>query len=421
MPGVRACTLGLRLDLPPSSHCEELTEVTPWSVESEALGDFYNTIFDEWIRRDVGRVYIMNFEWMLYAWLGGQGPICYLNSRCGNCIIIEHNGDVYSCDHYVYPEFKLGNVLSDQAASLIASPKQQEWGRIKERTLPESCRECEVGGICRGGCPKHRFAKTYLGEPGQNYLCAGYKTFYTHTRKYMQGMAKLAELGVPCDTIMEAIDHPVMIPARNGWNEHTDAFLLKVNSNGTLAWNKIYNSTYESYVYSVVATSDGGYALAGNLYNYDTDNNNMYLIKTNANGIYQWNQTYGNTDSDYAYAVIQAKDGSYVLAGYTSSSITRSYDALLVKAYANGTQEWRQTIGGSAAERARAVVATPDGGYVLAGYINAPTTSYDVYLVKVPVTLELGLAQVSLTTNTITIYRGADDTYWQYVRVKVWT
>jgi uncharacterized protein len=227
MPGARACTLGLRLDLPPSSHGEELTEVTPWSVESEALGDFYNTIFDEWIRRDVGRMYIMNFEWMLYAWLGGQGPICYLNSRCGNCIIIEHNGDVYSCDHYVYPEFKLGNVLSDQAASLIASPKQQEWGRIKERTLPESCRECEVGGICRGGCPKHRFAKTYLGEPGQNYLCAGYKKFYTHTRKYMQGMAKLVELGVPCDTIMEAIDHPVMIPARSGWNEQPMMLWIK--------------------------------------------------------------------------------------------------------------------------------------------------------------------------------------------------
>lgn len=200
----------------------------------------------------------------------------------------------------------------------------------------------------------------------------------------------------------------------------TDAFLLKVNSNGTLVWNKIYNSTYESYAYSVVATSDGGYALAGSLYDYDTYNNDMYLIKTDANGIYQWNQTYGNTDSDYAYSVIQAKDGGYVLAGYTSSSITHSYDALLVKAYANGTQEWRQTIGGSASERARAVAATQDGGYVLAGYINTPTTTYDVYLVKVPVTLELGLAQVSLTANTITIYRGADDTYWQYVRVKVW-
>ena len=199
-----------------------------------------------------------------------------------------------------------------------------------------------------------------------------------------------------------------------------DAMLLKVNADGTLVWNQIYNGTYQNYAYSVIATSDGGYALAGHLYNYDTDDSNLYLIKTNANGIYQWNQTYGNTDDDYGYSVIQAKDGGYVIAGYTSSSITHSYDALIVKAYANGTQQWRQAFGGSAAERARAVAATSDGGYILAGYINTPATSYDVYLVKVPVTLELGLAQVSLTANTITIYRGADDTYWQYVRVKVW-
>jgi hypothetical protein len=200
-----------------------------------------------------------------------------------------------------------------------------------------------------------------------------------------------------------------------------DAMLLKVNADGTLVWNQIYNVTYQNYAYSVIATSDGGYALAGHLYNYDIDHSNLYLIKTNANGIHQWNQTYSNTDDDYGYSLIQAKDGGYVIAGYTSSSITHSYDALLTKAYANGTQQWRQTYGGSATERARAVAATPDGGYILAGYINTPATSYDVYIVKAPVTLELGLAQVSLTANTITIYRGADDTYWQYVRVKVWT
>jgi uncharacterized protein len=215
LPGERASGLGLKLDLPPSpengSH-----EVTPWSVEPEALGDFYNTIFDEWVRRDVGRMFIMNFEWMLYAWLGGVGPVCYLNSKCGNCAIVEHNGDVYACDHYVYPEFKLGNILSNNAASLLTSTKQQDWGSLKERTLPEPCRQCEVGFICRGGCPKHRFARTHLDETGLNYLCAGYKKFYTHTRKYMQGMAKLVELGMPCDTIMQAIDQPVMIPAGGG-------------------------------------------------------------------------------------------------------------------------------------------------------------------------------------------------------------
>jgi uncharacterized protein len=226
LPGDKACRLGLHLDLPPSS-AQESNQVTPWSVEPEVLGDFYNTIFDEWVRRDVGRIFVMNFEWLLYAWLGGTGPVCYLNNQCGNCVIVEHNGDVYSCDHYVYPEFKLGNILSESAVSLVSSPQQREWGSRKEQTLPEICRECEVGFLCRGGCPKHRFGELSVNEPPVNYLCAGYKKFYTHTRKYMQGMAKLIESGLPCETIMDAIDQPVMIPARRGENEQPILLWIK--------------------------------------------------------------------------------------------------------------------------------------------------------------------------------------------------
>ncbi len=245
------------------------------------------------------------------------------------------------------------------------------------------------------------------------------KTYANGTMKWNQsyGDADADENGY---SMVLTSDGSFVIGGNYYSDDGTDAMLLKVNADGTLAWNQIYNSTYENYAYSIVATSDGGYALAGHIYNYDTDDSNLYLIKTNSNGIYQWNQTYENTDDDHGYSIIQAKDGGYVLAGYTSSSITHSYDALLVKTDANGIQQWRQTFGGSASERARAVATTSDGGYILAGYINTPATSYDVYIVKAPVTLELGLAQVSLTANTITIYRGADDTYWQYVRVRVW-
>ncbi len=213
MPDSTACRLGLKLGMPPSLNELESAEVTPWTVEPEALGDFYNTIFDEWVRQDVGKVYVMNFEWTLHAWMGGEGPVCYLNRKCGNCAIVEHNGDIYSCDHFVYPEYKLGNVVCDDARTLIHSQKQREWGLRKETMLPEQCKDCEVGFICRGGCPKHRFQEAYYGEPGLNYLCAGYKKFYLHTRKYLKAMAKLIELGLPCETIMQAIDHPVMIPS----------------------------------------------------------------------------------------------------------------------------------------------------------------------------------------------------------------
>lgn len=213
VPDGAACQLGLKLAVPPSLNEEESTDVTPWTVEPEALGDFYNTIFDEWVRQDVGNIYVMNFEWLLHAWTGGDGPVCYLNRKCGNCSIVEHNGDIYSCDHFVYPEYKLGNVLLDDARTLIHSQKQRDWGLRKETMLPQQCKECEVSFICRGGCPKHRFQETYFGDPGLNYLCAGYKKFYLHTQKYMRAMAKLIELGLPCETIMQAIDHPVMIPS----------------------------------------------------------------------------------------------------------------------------------------------------------------------------------------------------------------
>lgn len=212
-PSVKACSLGLKLDLPPdlkNNVCDKDSAVTAWTVEPEALGNFYNTIFDEWVRHDVGKVFVMNFEWALFNSMGGDGAVCYMSKRCGNAMIVEHNGDIYSCDHFVYPEFKLGNVLYDNVRMLLESRRQLEWGCRKEKALPSNCKTCAVAFICRGGCPKHRFNATEFGEPGYNYLCVGYKNFYQHIAKYMRGFHALLEHGMPCEAIMQAIDKPLV-------------------------------------------------------------------------------------------------------------------------------------------------------------------------------------------------------------------
>jgi uncharacterized protein len=219
--------LGLKLGIPPSLTQLERDEVTSWTVQPNAMGEFWSVIFDEWVRSDVGRIFVMNFEWALNAWMGGDGATCHMSRRCGNCLIVEQNGDVYSCDHFVYPEFCLGNVLSDDCREMVTSEKQTVWGMKKETCLPRQCRECEVGNVCRGGCPKHRFRESYDGECGLNYLCTGYRSFHLHTRKYMLAMAKLAELGLPCEYVMQAIDRPVTIPAGTGDNEQAVTLWIK--------------------------------------------------------------------------------------------------------------------------------------------------------------------------------------------------
>jgi len=209
--GEEARELGLMLGTPPALDQQENGNVTPWTVEPEAYGTFLCDIFDEWVRHDVGKVFVMNFEWTLYAWIGGDGPVCYLSRRCGSSCIVEHNGDIYSCDHYVYPEYRLGNVLTDDAREIAFSQKQREWGARKETMLPRQCRECDLLLICRGGCPKHRFMTNPAGEPGLNYLCPSYSKFYRHTRKYMEAFRKLLEHNLPLDYIMDALDGPLVI------------------------------------------------------------------------------------------------------------------------------------------------------------------------------------------------------------------
>ncbi|MDD2892746.1 MAG: anaerobic sulfatase maturase [Halothiobacillaceae bacterium] len=191
---------------------EPNTRITPWTVEPEAYGDFLIAIYEEWVRKDVGSVFVMNFEWALSAWLGEPSPVCIFSRQCGRAVAMEHDGSVFACDHYVYPEYKIGHVLHDELGAMVERSVASGFGPHKESTLPKYCRECEVKAACWGGCPKHRFATTPDGEPGLHYLCAGYKKFFLHIRKYLRAMATLYANDLPLSYVMQAIDAPLLIP-----------------------------------------------------------------------------------------------------------------------------------------------------------------------------------------------------------------
>ena len=205
-------TPGLRLAGPaPLDRTLPDAEVTPWSVRPEEYGDFLVAIYEAWVRADVGTVFVMNFEWALNAWLGNPSPICVHARQCGGSLVVEHDGDVYACDHYVYPEHRLGSVLHDDLVTLGARSRATGFGVEKETALPRQCRECPVLAACRGGCPKHRFLRSVHGEPGLHYLCAGYLRFFLHIRKYCRVMAQLLEHGLPASHVMQAIQGPLVI------------------------------------------------------------------------------------------------------------------------------------------------------------------------------------------------------------------
>jgi uncharacterized protein len=169
---------------------QKSAHVTHWSVEPTIFGDFLCAIFDVWVRNDVGKRFVQLFDVTLELWLGLQPSLCVFAETCGNALAVEHQGDLYSCDHYVYPQNKLGNILDDPLASLFKTEKQQDFGRAKRDSLPTLCRECDVRFACNGECPKHRFMTTPDGEPGLNYLCAAYKKFFHHVTPYMEFMGR---------------------------------------------------------------------------------------------------------------------------------------------------------------------------------------------------------------------------------------
>ncbi|MBA7468645.1 Anaerobic sulfatase-maturating enzyme [subsurface metagenome] len=181
---------------------QEGNTVTDRSVRPEQWGRFLVAIFDEWIKRDVGRMFVLNFDGALAGWLGMAGTVCIFGPTCGLGVALEHNGDLYSCDHFVEPDHFLGNILTTPLMELVNSEKQRTFGMVKRDTLPRYCRECDFLAICNGECPKNRFIKTQDGEEGLNYLCEGYRGFFSHADRPMRMMADLLRQGRSADEVM---------------------------------------------------------------------------------------------------------------------------------------------------------------------------------------------------------------------------
>jgi uncharacterized protein len=168
---------------------QEASKVTERSVTARQYGDFLIAIFNEWVRRDVGQTYVQIFDVALEAWFSGRASLCIFSDTCGNALALEHNGDLYSCDHFVEPEYKLGNIEKNHLIELVGSRKQRRFGQDKRDKLPQYCLDCEVRFVCNGGCPRNRYIQTPDGEPGLNYLCQGYRAFFNHIDKPMRFMA----------------------------------------------------------------------------------------------------------------------------------------------------------------------------------------------------------------------------------------
>ncbi|NQU15552.1 MAG: anaerobic sulfatase-maturation protein [Desulfobacteraceae bacterium] len=205
-PDHNAKGLGLSLGLPPTPDDKDQTSTaTPWSVRPKQLGEFYVRIFDEWVRKDVGKVFVQFFDVALGNWMGAGSGLCQFAPRCGHAAALEHNGDLYACDHYVYPKHKIGNTLESSLSELMASARQQKFGNDKRDLLPQYCRECEILFACNGDCPKHRFIKTPDGESGLSYLCTAYRRVFKHMGPYMGAMANLVRSGREAAQILEYV------------------------------------------------------------------------------------------------------------------------------------------------------------------------------------------------------------------------
>lgn len=160
------------------------------SVTPQQWGNFLCTIFDDWVRHDVGKTFVEIFDCTLANWMGVLPGICAYSKECGHAGVMEHNGDVYSCDHFVFPEYKLGNIREQSLIDMLYGEKQQAFSRLKHTSLPRQCKECDMEFACHGECPKNRFEKDKYGEPGLNYLCQGYYQYYSHVAPYMDFMKR---------------------------------------------------------------------------------------------------------------------------------------------------------------------------------------------------------------------------------------
>ena len=179
--------------------------VGPRTVPAEAFGTFLCAVFDEWVRGDIGKIAIQIVDEAARPLAGLDHSLCIFRETCGDVPVVEHNGDFFSCDHYVEPGHRVGNIHDQHLGDLIESAKQRAFGEAKRDTLPRYCRECEVLDMCHGGCPKDRFIKTPDGEEGLNYLCAGFKRFFIHSRPYLREMVDLWEANEPIEKLMELV------------------------------------------------------------------------------------------------------------------------------------------------------------------------------------------------------------------------
>jgi uncharacterized protein len=170
---------------------QEGAKMTSRSVTGRQYGEFLIAVFDEWVRHDVGRVFVQIFDIALGVWFGQPSSLCTFSKTCGDALALEHNGDLFSCDHFVGPNHKIGNIAETPLSELVTSPHQRKFGLDKHDTLPHCCRECSVRFICNGGCPKDRILTTADTEVGLNYLCEGFKAFFSHIDRPMQIMASL--------------------------------------------------------------------------------------------------------------------------------------------------------------------------------------------------------------------------------------
>ena len=180
--------------------------LTDFSVTPEQWGNFLCTIFDEWVKTDVGTYFVQIFDSTLANWVGEQPGVCTLAKECGHAGVMEFNGDVYSCDHFVYPEYRLGNLATRTITEMMYSEQQNQFARLKHQLLPQQCRECQFEFACHGECPKNRFVDDCYGNPGLNYLCQGYHQFFSHVAPYMDFMKRELDAKRPPANIMSHLD-----------------------------------------------------------------------------------------------------------------------------------------------------------------------------------------------------------------------
>ena len=178
------------LGSPRAKPGSEGSVVTEWSVDPDDWGDFLCQVFDEWYRKDLGKIYVNYFDAAVESWMGHMSPLCTQMPMCGKGLALERDGSVYACDHYVYPEYRAGNIMERPLAEMAFSAQQEKFGRMKEGALPQQCRDCDYQFACFGECPKNRFIRTPAGEPGLNYLCSGWHKFFTHIDPFIEKIVR---------------------------------------------------------------------------------------------------------------------------------------------------------------------------------------------------------------------------------------